>query len=168
MARSKRRAKRLENRTAVGEDASSRGTDQAQPLVYDGVMYVRCQVYRCDRHGDRQADIEDAGRLPPEIARIVCCRPSIKGPALLGGSYWNLSRQVVKNVPQGGSAWTFAQLSISWTSRRPDERSGGRSVRGRRGAAPAAGLICEGGPRSTRRASGASALFPRRADRLAD
>jgi len=40
MARSKRRAERLENGTAVGEDASSRGTEQAQPLVYDGVMYV--------------------------------------------------------------------------------------------------------------------------------
>jgi alcohol dehydrogenase (cytochrome c) len=26
----------------------------------------------------------------------------------VGGLYWNLSREVLKNVPQGGSVWTFA------------------------------------------------------------
>ncbi|MGD0907118.1 MAG: PQQ-dependent dehydrogenase, methanol/ethanol family [Candidatus Acidiferrales bacterium] len=28
----------------------------------------------------------------------------------IGGLYWNASREMVKNVPQGGSAWTFAVM----------------------------------------------------------
>jgi hypothetical protein len=28
----------------------------------------------------------------------------------IGGSFWNLSHERVKNVPQGGSVWTFSLM----------------------------------------------------------
>ena len=82
MARSKRRAKSLENRTAAGEDASSWGTDQAQRLVYDGVMHVT------DAKSTVATGIATGRQIsktlvdwPPEVPRVVCCGLSIKGPA---------------------------------------------------------------------------------------
>ena len=31
----------------------------------------------------------------------------------IGGAYWSMSRELVKNVPQGGSVWTFALIQDS-------------------------------------------------------
>jgi alcohol dehydrogenase (cytochrome c) len=28
----------------------------------------------------------------------------------IGGVYWHMAREMLKNVPQGGSVWTFALI----------------------------------------------------------
>jgi alcohol dehydrogenase (cytochrome c) len=60
--------------------------EQAQPLIYDGVMYVT------DAKSTVAIDIGTGRQIwktpvdwPPEVARVVCCGLSNKVPALYGG-----------------------------------------------------------------------------------
>ena len=60
--------------------------EQAQPLIYDGVMYVT------DAKSTVAIDIGTGRQIwktpvdwPPEVARVVCCGLSNKGPALYDG-----------------------------------------------------------------------------------
>src|SRR5260221_5985737 len=60
--------------------------EQAQPLVYDGVMYVT------DAKATVAIDVETGKQIwktpvdwPPDMTRVVCCGVSNKGPAILDG-----------------------------------------------------------------------------------
>jgi alcohol dehydrogenase (cytochrome c) len=60
--------------------------EQAQPLVYDGVMYVT------DAKSTVAVDVGTGKQIwktpvdfPPEVTRVVCCGISNKGPAIYGG-----------------------------------------------------------------------------------
>ena len=60
--------------------------EQAQPLIYNGVMYVT------DAKATVAIDVESGKQIwktpvdwPAEMTRVVCCGVSNKGPAILGG-----------------------------------------------------------------------------------
>ena len=60
--------------------------EQAQPIVYNGVMYVtNAQGHGRDRRRHRQADLEQPVDSPPETPRVVCCGVSNKGAAIYNG-----------------------------------------------------------------------------------
>ena len=63
--------------------------EQAQPIVYNGVMYV-ANVKRDgrDRHRTGRQIWTHAGRMGPAVPRVVCCGLSNKGVAVFDGKVY--------------------------------------------------------------------------------
>ena len=60
--------------------------EQAQPIVYNGVMYVTNAGHTVAIDvADRQADLAHPLDFPPETPRVVCCGVSNKGVAVYNG-----------------------------------------------------------------------------------
>src|SRR6266481_3496782 len=90
--------------------------EQAQPLVYDGVMYVT------DAKATVAIDIETGKQIwktpvewPPEMTRVVCCGVSNKGPAILGGRLFRTTLDaflIALDMKTGKEIWR--QQAADW------------------------------------------------------
>jgi alcohol dehydrogenase (cytochrome c) len=90
--------------------------EQAQPLVYDGVMYVT------DAKATVAIDVETGKQIwktpvewPAEMTRVVCCGVSNKGPALLGGRLFRTTLDafvIALDMKTGKQIWR--QQAADW------------------------------------------------------
>jgi alcohol dehydrogenase (cytochrome c) len=90
--------------------------EQAQPLVYEGVMYVT------DAKSTVAIDVETGKQIwktpvdwPPEMARVVCCGVSNKGPAIFGGKLFRTTLDafvIALDMKTGKEIWR--QKAAEW------------------------------------------------------
>ena len=90
--------------------------EQAQPLVYDGVMYVT------DAKATVAIDIETGKQMwktpvdwPNEMTRVVCCGVSNKGPAILDGRLFRTTLDafvIALDMKTGKEIWR--QQAADW------------------------------------------------------
>jgi alcohol dehydrogenase (cytochrome c) len=90
--------------------------EQAQPFVYDGVMYVT------DAKATVAIDVETGKQIwktpvewPAEMTRVVCCGVSNKGPAILGGRLFRTTLDafvIALDMKTGKEIWR--QQAADW------------------------------------------------------
>ncbi len=90
--------------------------EQAQPLVYDGVMYVT------DAKATVAIDVETGKQIwktpvdwPTEMTRVVCCGVSNKGPAILDGRLFRTTLDafvIALDMKTGKEIWR--QQAADW------------------------------------------------------
>jgi len=90
--------------------------EQAQPLVYNGVMYVT------DAKATVAIDVETGKQIwktpvewPAEMTRVVCCGVSNKGPAILGGRLFRTTLDafvIALDMKTGKEIWR--QQAADW------------------------------------------------------
>jgi len=119
--------------------------EQAQPLVYEGVMYVTnaAWTFAIDVATGRQLWRTEVG-YDPETPRVVCCGVSNKGPAIYHGKLFRTTLDahvVALDMKTGKQLWKqkFAEWKEGYSSictgrrqRRAGHRHVGRRVRGPR------------------------------------
>jgi alcohol dehydrogenase (cytochrome c) len=90
--------------------------EQAQPLVFEGVMYVT------DAKSTVAIDVETGKQIwktpvdwPPEMARVVCCGVSNKGPAIFAGKLFRTTLDafvIALDMKAGKEIWR--QKAAEW------------------------------------------------------
>ena len=96
-------------------DFDTRRGQESTPIVVDGVIYVTTawsKIYAYEAKTGKQLWQFQTGSginaMP--VTYTHKGRQYVTVLSGIGGLYWNINREALKSVPQGGSVWTFALL----------------------------------------------------------